>query len=166
MNIQVGDTVMHWTYGLGQVIGMEERIISDRKALYYAVKVRDMTVWVPVDDQLEVRLRPPSTQKHLKNLFTILTGSGEPLPEDRQERKLMLVERLKDGQAESLCRLIRDLNAFQRVHSLNDNDQNLMKRSRNALLDEWGFVFSIPTVEAEQELHRMLAAADPEQEAQ
>ncbi len=36
----------------------------------------------------------------------------------------MLVERLKDGQAESLCRLIRDLNAFQQVHSLNDNDQN------------------------------------------
>ena len=33
MNIQVGDTVMHWTYGLGQVIGMEERIISERKAL-------------------------------------------------------------------------------------------------------------------------------------
>ncbi len=39
-----------------------------------------------------------------------------------------------------------------------------MKRSRDALLDEWGYVLSIPTMEAEQELYRMLAAATPEKE--
>jgi RNA polymerase-interacting CarD/CdnL/TRCF family regulator len=165
MTIQIGDTVMHWTYGLGQVVGMDERVISDQKALYYAVKVRDMTVWVPDDDHLDTRLRPPSSPKKFKNILTILSASGEPLPEDRQERKLTLVERLKDGQAESLCRLIRDLYAHQRVHPLNDNDNNLMKRSREALLSEWGFVLSVPTMEAEQEMHRLLAVGTPGDQA-
>ena len=160
MTIQVGDTVMHWTYGLGQVVGMDERVISDRKALYYAVKVRDMTVWVPDDDQLEARLRLPSSPKKFKNILAILSDSGEPLPEDRQERKLTLVERLKDGQPESLCRLIRDLSAHQRTHPLNDNDNNLMKRSRESLLSEWGFVLSVPASEAEEEMHRLLSLGD------
>jgi RNA polymerase-interacting CarD/CdnL/TRCF family regulator len=161
MKIHIGDPVMHWTYGFGHVVGIEERILSDRKTLYYAVRVRDLTVWVPADDQLEIRLRPPTRPSDFKHLFAILTGTGEPLPDDRQERKTQLVERLKDGQAQSLCRVIRDLASYQLLHTLNDNDQNLMRRSREALLGEWGFALSVPAVEAESELHRMLSTGTP-----
>lgn len=157
MEFHVGDPVMHWTYGFGHVLGIEERIISDQKSLYYAISVRDLTVWVPADNQLEARLRPPTSPKEFKSLFAILTGTGEPLPEDRQERKILLVEKLKVGQAKSLCRVLRDLATYQQAHSLNDNDQNLMKRSREALLGEWSYALSVPVVEAELELHRMLA---------
>jgi RNA polymerase-interacting CarD/CdnL/TRCF family regulator len=68
---------------------------------------------------------------------------------------------LKDGQAKSLCHVIRDLATYQLAHPLNDNDQHLMKRSREALLGEWGFALSVPAVEAESELRRMLAAGMP-----
>ena len=165
MAFHVGDPVMHWTYGFGYIVGKEERVLSDRKTLYYAVTVRDLTVWVPADDQLETRLRHPTSPDDFKNLFDILTGTSEPLPSDRQERKVWLVDRLKDGQAESLCRVIRDLSAYQQAHSLNYNDQNLMKRSREALLCEWGFALSVPAVEAESELRRMLAAAPSDEPA-
>jgi RNA polymerase-interacting CarD/CdnL/TRCF family regulator len=158
MNFHVGEPVMHWTCGFGHVVGIEERILSDKKILYYAVKVRDLTVWVPIDDQLESRLRAPTSADEFKNLFDILTGTGEPLPDNRQERKLQLVERLKDGQAKSLCRVIRDLAYYQRVHSLNETDQNLMKRTRDALLGEWGFALSISTFEAELKLRHMLTS--------
>jgi RNA polymerase-interacting CarD/CdnL/TRCF family regulator len=161
MKFHVGDPVMHWTYGFGHVAGIEERIISDRKSLYYAISVRDLTVWVPADDQLEIRLRPPTSREEFKNLFAILAGNSEPLPDDRQERKLWLVEKLKDGQAKTLCRVLRDLATFQQAHSLNDNDQNLMKRSREALLGEWIYALSVPAAEAELELRTMLAAATP-----
>jgi RNA polymerase-interacting CarD/CdnL/TRCF family regulator len=165
MSFHIGDPVMHWTYGFGHVVKIEERILSGRKILYYAVSVRDLTIWVPADNQLEIRLRVPTSPEKFKNLFAILTGSSEPLPDDRQERKLSLVERLKDGQAESLCRVIRDLAAFQQIHSLNDNDQNLMKRSRDALLGEWGYALSIPALEAESELRRMLTAGTSGEQA-
>jgi RNA polymerase-interacting CarD/CdnL/TRCF family regulator len=159
MEFHVGDPVIHWTYGFGHVIGKEERIISDQKSLYYAISVHNMTVWVPVDDQLETRLRPPTSRDEFKNLFAILTGSSEPLPNDRQERKIWLVEKLKGGQAKSLCRVLRDLFTYQQAHSLNDNDQNLMRRSREALLGEWGYALSVSAVEAESELRRMLATS-------
>jgi len=158
MDFRVGDAVMHWTYGLGEIIGLEERALSGQKTLYYAVKVRDLTIWVPADGDVEHRLRPPTPPAQFEPLFAILAGPGEPLPTDRQERKLLLVEKLRDGRAESLCHVIRDLWAYQQEKSLNDNDQNLMKRSRDALLGEWGFALSVPPMQAESELRRLLTS--------
>jgi RNA polymerase-interacting CarD/CdnL/TRCF family regulator len=156
MDLHVGDQVMHWTHGLGQVIGLEERVLSGQKTLYYAVKVSDLTIWVPADGDLEKRLRLPTPAKKFEQLFSILTGSGEPLPDDRLERKTRLAEQMKDGRAESLCKIIRDLFAFQQAKSLNDNDQHLLKRAQKALLSEWVFSLSIPAMQAESDLYRLL----------
>lgn len=161
MNFREGDPVMHWTYGLGKVIRLEERALSGQKSMYYAVKIGDLTVWVPADDNLESRLRPPTSQAGFKKLHAILSGPGEPLPDDRQERKIHLLELLRDGRAESLCRVIRDLTAYRQVRPLNENDQALMKRAQNALLGEWGFALSVTPAQAEVEMHRLLTAGSP-----
>lgn len=157
MELNVGDPVMHWTYGFGHVVGIEERAISDQKSLYYAISIRDLTVWVPADDRLEYRLRHPTTKGGFKELFAILTGTGEPLPVDRQERKLWLEKKLKDGKAASLCHVLRDLTTYHQDHSIGYNDENLMKRLRESLLSEWSYVLSVPISEAQAELHRMLS---------
>lgn len=157
MEFHAGDTVMHWTYGLGLIIRQEERNLSGSKVLYYAVQIQDMTIWVPVDDQLESRLRFPTPESGFKQLLTILSNSGDPLPDDRLERRTRLRELLNDGRAESLCQIIRDLSVYQKTRSLNDHDRMLLKQSRNALLGEWEFVLSISHAQAEFELHRLLA---------
>jgi len=156
MDYKIGDPVMHWTYGFGLIVGLEERDLSGKTTLYYAVKLHDLTVWVPADENLQNRLRRPTPAADFKQLFSILSSSGDPLPDDRHERKLHLVERLKDGRAESLCRVLRDLFAFQQRKSLNENDQFLMKRVQAALLGEWGFSLSIPPTQAATDLHRLL----------
>ncbi len=159
MEFRVGDLVMHWTYGLGKIVRLEERAVSGQKTLYYAVEVGDMTVWVPADDKLQNRLRPPTPGTRFKRLFAILSGPGEALPEDRHERKLHMQEMLKDGSAESLCRAIRDLSAFGQERPLNDYDQAAMKRLQAALLGEWGFALSVSPQQAEQGLRRLLTSA-------
>jgi RNA polymerase-interacting CarD/CdnL/TRCF family regulator len=158
MKFHEGDPVMHWTYGLGKVVRLEERALSGKKTLYYAVQVGELTIWVPADGMVENRLRTPTPKERFKELLSILSGPGEPLPEDRQERKLMLVELLKDGRAESLCRVIRDLAAHQKLRSLNENDQALMKRAQNALLGEWGFSLSIAPEQAKLDLQQLLTS--------
>ena len=157
MDFHAGDAVMHWTYGLGQVVQLEERTVSGMKSLYYAVQLHDLTVWVPADEKLGRRLRPPTTGSGFKRLLAILSGPGQPLPDDRHERKNQLMGLIKDGRAESLCRVIRDLFTYRQTRSLNDNDQALLKLSQNALLAEWGFALSITQAQAETELQRLLA---------
>lgn len=158
MDFHQGDTIMHWIYGLGTVIQLEERNLSGENAMYYAIQIADMTVWVPADDELKNRLRTPTLKAKFKRLLTILSGPGESLPLDRQERKLLLLEWLKDGSAESLCRVIRSLSTFRTDHPLNDTDQALLKRSQNALVGEWGFALSVTPMQAELELNRLLTS--------
>src|SRR5262245_52370239 len=156
MNIHEGDTVMHWTHGLGKVVRLEERTLSGEVILYYAIQVGDMTVCVPADEILENRLRFPTQAAEFKMLMDILSQPGEPLPAERRERKTLLMEWLKDGRAESRFRVIRSLVTYQQVHPLNAEDQAILKRSKNTLLAEWSCAMSIPLPQAEIELHRLL----------
>ena len=164
MNFHKGDTVMHWTYGIGQIVNLEERALSGLKTIYYVVQVRDMTVWVPADSKVGSRLRSPTSKSRFQRLLAILSGPSEPLPEDRLERKTRLLELLEDGRPESLCRVIRDLSAYQKrqARPMNDNDQMILKQSRNTLLGEWEFVLSITRAQAELDLHHLLTAGSLE----
>jgi RNA polymerase-interacting CarD/CdnL/TRCF family regulator len=164
MNFHSGDTVMHWTYGIGQIVNLEERDLFGSKTLYYAVQIKDMTVWVPADSKVGSRLRSPTPKPRFKQLLGILASPSEQLPEDRLERRTRLLELLKDGRPESLCQVIRDLSAYQKqkLKPLNDHDHLVLKQSRNTLLGEWGFVLSITHAEAEHELHRLLESRPPE----
>lgn len=69
-----------------------------------------------------------------------------------------MLELLKDGRPESLCQVIRDLSAYQKQQTrpMNDNDQMILKQSRNTLLGEWGFVLSLTHAQAQHELHSLL----------
>jgi RNA polymerase-interacting CarD/CdnL/TRCF family regulator len=165
MNFQKGDTVMHWTYGIGQIIDLEERAIAGSKLLYYAVNVQNMTVWVPADGKVAGRLRTPTSKLRFKRLVSILSGSSEPLPEDRLERRTRLQERVKDGSVASLCQVIRDLSAHKKEFKMNENDTIVLKQSLNTLLGEWEFVLSVPHAQANLDLHRLLASRTLEGEA-
>jgi len=156
MNFHNGDSVMHATYGLGKIVKLEERTIYGPVMLYYAVQIGDMTVWVPADDKVDSRLRPPTQHAEFQRLRDILSGPGDALPIDRRERKERLAEWLNDGSAESLCRVIRSLTTLHQTKSLNDSDQFMMKRAQRALVGEWGHSLSIPAAQAEHEINHWL----------
>jgi RNA polymerase-interacting CarD/CdnL/TRCF family regulator len=158
MQFHEGDTVMHWTYGLGQILGVEERDMFGSKNIYYAVRVHDLTVWVPTDAELQHRLRPPTSKAGFQELIAILSNPVEPLPDDRKERRTRLLETIGESSTQSLCRIIAGLHAYQKIRPLNDSDKNILKQSRNALLGEWEYVFSITADQAEHELSHLLVA--------
>jgi RNA polymerase-interacting CarD/CdnL/TRCF family regulator len=165
MSFHKGDTVMHWTYGIGQILNLEERALAGSKTIYYVVQVRNMTVWVPADSKVRSRLRAPLSRQRFERLLAILSSPSELLPEDRLERKNRLLELLSDGRPESLCQVVRDLYAYQKHlgKGMNDNDRMILKQSRNTLLGEWGFVLSMTPAQAEHELHRLLTSGAAEE---
>ena len=156
MKIHEGDSVMHWTHGLGKVVRLEERALAGQAIMYYAIQIGDMTVWVPADDMLETRLRFPTRAADFKKMLGILSSPGDPLPIDRRERKTLLMEWLKDGLTVSLFRVIRSLATYRLDHSLNLDEQAILKRSQHALIGEWSCALSIPAAQAETELYRLL----------
>jgi RNA polymerase-interacting CarD/CdnL/TRCF family regulator len=160
MNFQKGDTVMHSTHGIGQIVNLEEQALSGSKTIYYVVQVRDMTVWVPADSKVASRLRSPTPKPRFQQVLNILSSPSKPLPQDRHERKTHLLALQQDGRPESFCQVIRDLSAYQKQQArpMNDNDRTILKQSRNTLLGEWAYVLSITRAQAEHELYRLLAS--------
>lgn len=156
MEFLIDDPVVHCLYGMGLVAGVEERTYNESTTIYYKVCVADLTVWVPADENLQSRLRPPSSIRELKQALAILSTPAEVLPKDGRERNLLLRERMKNGGIAALCRVIRDLACFRGNRSWNDYDHTLMKRMQKTLVGEWAFVLSIPEEQAADKLRQLL----------
>ena len=158
MDFQVGDWVIHSTHGLGQVREIEERKNNDQLLLYYRVEVADMVIWVPVDEHQDKRLRHPTEEAEFLILIEMLGGPPGELPANRRERTTYLADLMRDGQAESLCVVIRDLDAYHQSYNWSESDVHMMKRARKALTTEWSHVHSISVLEAEIELSKIISA--------
>jgi CarD family transcriptional regulator len=159
MEFKVGDKVMHWKHGLGEIVGVEARDMAGERQLYYEVKIQDFSVWVPADEMLSNRLRLPANAAAFKELLGILSKPAQPLPEDRQQRKSLLNKEMTTGDAASMCHVLRDLTSFAEQRPLNYDDKAALKRARSMLLGEWEYSLGIPSGQAEGELHGLLKAA-------
>ncbi|MBN1537504.1 MAG: hypothetical protein JW908_12275 [Anaerolineales bacterium] len=163
MEYEVGDKVVHWAYGVGEVVKIDKKMLDGQYELYYKIQVRDLTIWVPVDDASKTSLRLPTQAKDFEKLFRILQGSGVELSTDRLERKTYFSEALRSGNLEAVCKVIRDLSAFSREKKLNDNDSLVLERAKNLLLEEWRLSFDIPMAEAQKRLKRLLNESEVEE---
>ena len=156
MDFQVGDQVVHASYGPGEIVQLDEKVLSGRKHKYYVVQIKDLTLYVPADQETNTSLRTPTPASQFKSLFAIITGDGESLSENRLERKAQLTEVMRDGTLESICRVIRDLTCYSRTKKLSETDSALLERARNFLLTEWQVSLDVPFSQAEKDLKQLL----------
>lgn len=157
MGFSVGSTVIHAKHGLGEIVQIEDSLINGQKTTCYVVKAGNMTIWVPVEDVMgHCSLRAPTSENDFDNLFKILRGPYEPLPEDRKERKSYLLMQLTDGNLASLCHLIRDLSGQGQKKKLSDDDRSILERAQNTLLTEWAFSLSVPVHQARKQMGDLL----------
>ena len=152
----IGDKVIHWSYGPGEIIQMDKKEINGKIILCYVVKVGDLTLWVPEEDNGESCIRPLTRPEDFENVFRILAAPGEPLSNDIMERKRVVRQRMRAGTLESLSQVVRDLTYHKRNGKMTENDRAFLEQTRNLLLAEWCLVLAVPMEEAEQELTRLL----------
>lgn len=120
MDFHIGDIVIHSTYGMGEVVHIEEKVVHDSIANCYVVRTNDLTIWIPINDLHQNSLRTPTSPDEFVRLFSILTGPGEDLPEDRVLRKDQLLANMKNGKLASICHIVRDLTLWKQTKKLND----------------------------------------------
>ena len=157
MGFQIGDKVIHCTFGFGEITKIEEKLINGRMENCFVVQISDMTIWIPSDDSSQTSLRVPTSPKEFIGTLKILTKPTQDLDEDRVLRKKQLSDQLKDGQLSSICRVVRDLSSYQRKSKLNDQERSILERAVNSLLTEWTFSLGTTPLQAHQAMDSMLA---------
>lgn len=156
MGFQIGDKIIHCTFGLGEITNIEEKIIHGQPTNCYVVHVSTLTIWVPIDDQQQHSLRAPTPPEEFEKLSAILANPGETLLEDRVQRKNQLLTQIQDGQLASICRVVRDLTYFKRSKKLNEEEKSILERATNSLLTEWNYSLGTPRTQAQQAMANLL----------
>jgi CarD family transcriptional regulator len=161
MNYEIGDTVVHWTHGLGTVIAIDQMNLAGITQQYYVVKVDLLKLWVPVEDANAGSIRLPTERVQYKVLFDILGMPGKRLPDNHYQRKLELRDRMQKRTLEGLCHVIRDLTDRSRDHTLNQYDASVLFRAEEHLLDEWALSLGVERTNALRELEELLGTSLP-----
>jgi RNA polymerase-interacting CarD/CdnL/TRCF family regulator len=156
MNYQIGDQVVHWTYGPGTIIGIDEKVLANKASKYYVVEVDRMTLWVPVGEAGEKSIRPPTPSAEFKKLLKLLRSPCKQLPDQQSQRQSELSERMKKRTLADICCIIRDLVARSRTQRLNRNDADTLRRAEEFLLNEWELALRTPRETAQQEMDSLL----------
>lgn len=156
MKYQVHDRVVHWTYGPGEIVGIEEKTIADETQQYYVLAVDRLTIWVPASEKGESSLRTPVSAQDFSELLNLFKEEAGALPIEQYPRQNELNQRMKHHTLDAVVCLVRDLDCYGRNHKLTRSDQEIMNRARALLLDEWQLSLSQSREHAENQLLHLL----------
>jgi CarD family transcriptional regulator len=157
MGFEIGDKVIHWNFGLGEIVKIENRTIHGFLTKCYVVRTSDLTIWIPINDLKQPSLRMPTPPEEFVKLSSILSKPSEILLEDRLLRKDQLLARMNEGQLSSICRVVRDLTSFKRSTRLTLQEKLILEKAMNSLLAEWTYSLGMPLSQARLAMTDMLS---------
>jgi CarD family transcriptional regulator len=109
---QVGDRIVHPSYGVGTVTEIKERHTLGPGRQYYSLELLDQprtVVMVPVGAEERMGLRPPVAETKLGRVWRVLRGDPKTLPSDHEKRCTFLDEKLNSGDVFAIAEVLRDL---------------------------------------------------------
>jgi CarD family transcriptional regulator len=157
MQFNVGAFIVHPTYGVGEIVKIEEKRFTGKgTSLYYKITLSNRTLWIPVESEIATGLRLVTARSELEKYRNLLKSPPATLNTNYQKRHLELVGRLNQGSFRALCEVVRDLTARGWRKPLGQQDATTLKKTRQSLVEEWATSAGISRSEAVQEVEALL----------
>lgn len=151
-----GDWVVHTYYGVGQIKGIETRVIAETKSEFFIIETKNSTFFVPTDKIDNERIRPISSKYKLTKAINELKSAPHDLEPDHTQRKRQISEMISNCKVEVSAGLIRDLNARRIENGLNSYEESTLTKMTNRLVQEWSITQSIDLEKAKEKLDLIL----------
>jgi len=151
-----GDWIVHAQHGVGQVKGIEKKILEGENKVFFRVKTFDGVYWLSVVKTDVEYIRPITSEYKIRQALTTIRRAPKQLPKDHNKRNKVIVDALKDPSLLTKARMIRDLNGKQQESRLNFTEEDAFIKMKNQLLDEWSVVKSEDRDVLEETLEKAL----------
>ncbi len=151
-----GDWVFHLYHGVGEIMGVEEKILGGESDTYYKVEARKGTYWIPIEEAESDRIRRVASEKELQSALDILQSPPEEMADKHTTRKSRITQVTKDGDLEGFCALLRDLQAKRVTDKLNTTEQRAHRKLKKKIASEWAATEDIAVREATKKLNKIL----------
>ena len=160
MQFQMGEKVVHPVYGVGTITTLSKQQFFGEKAYeYYQVVIGTATIWVPINDQGSTVLRKIAPKESLNECRRVLKSHPVALNQDRKKRELELAHLLKDKLPPALCETVSALRARSKQKTLGITENNLLKKTLQALGGEWAASDGVTVQTALGEIESLLQEA-------
>lgn len=134
----VGDKIVHPAHGAGVIAAVESNDVLDEFTRYYVIDLaaQDMKLKVPVRMAEEIGLRAVAGAKRSKKILKLLGARAEDLPDDFKKRQAHLTARLREGDAENLAAVVRDMAHRSLTKTYSPTEARLYEQARSMLAGE------------------------------
>jgi CarD family transcriptional regulator len=156
MELKIGDQVVHPKYGVGDVVGLQEREFEPGMLrMYYEIAMRGTTLWISLE-MPTFGLRKLTVRSEISRCRKILASHPAPLIEDHRQRQTEMADRLKLGTISAHCEVVRDLHAYFGDKPSNGRVGAFLQVTQDVLCQEWAAVEGVALLDAVQEVHSLL----------
>ena len=160
MPYQINDQVVHPSFGVGRIVGLVEKAFFEKdRRMYYEVTSDRSTAWVQVDEGPAQGMRPLTHKDELAHFRGVLRSRPADLNTDHRQRQADLRDLLKQGTMQVFCEMVRDLSGRGWRKPLGEGDANTLRKSSDALIQEWAAAGDVTVDEARSEVNGLLREA-------
>jgi len=108
---KVGDKVVYPMHGVGQIDGIEKKVVLGKRTEYYMITIINsgMKVMIPVNNAVEIGLRAVTPKKDIKKVLNILSTAPSDVEDDWKIRYQNNIDKVKSGSIFEIAEVARDL---------------------------------------------------------
>ena len=147
----VGDLLIYPTQGLAEVQGIESKVIGDKKADFYILKIfaKNLAIMVPTANEEKIGLRRVVEPEELPQVENILSQKSTMHYSQWHHRYSDNFDKLKSGSIFQTAEVVRDLMALKKKKNLAIKETRMMDNAKRLLITEVAAAKNISEEEAE-----------------
>jgi RNA polymerase-interacting CarD/CdnL/TRCF family regulator len=152
-----GDWIIHSRYGLGQVVGVEEKTLEDSKQSYYNVKTDSFSYWLSSSNLESGRIRRIAGSEEFSQALNLISTEPVNLDENFRNRMLAINDLITENSILSKAQLIRDMHARNVRKDIHANERGILDLQKDQFVEEFVISCQIPENTARDQIRAALA---------
>lgn len=156
---EVGDAVVHPTHGAGVVEEINERTQRGKRQEYYTIRLLSQTrthVMLPVQKAENIGVRKAIARSRLDELWAVLEGEGQSLPDNNKTRYRLLHEKIGTMDPLKVAEVVRDMVWRRREKPLKVRGKQIYRKALRFLISEVAAAQTITISKAEAQVRSRL----------
>jgi CarD family transcriptional regulator len=136
---KVGDKAVYPAQGVAEVVSIEEKEIAGNRQKFYVLRIldTDRKIMVPVANAQNVGLRPPISERDIREIFDILKERTIAFDNQTWNRRYRgFMDKIKTGSVFDVAEVMRDLYRLKAEKSLSFGERRMLETASNLIVKE------------------------------
>lgn len=155
-----GDLAVYPGYGVGKIVGIEERIVSGEKKTFYVLEIlkKGMKVMVPKQNAKDRGLRDIVNQRRASRVFTILKKRDIHLNNQNWTKRFKeYQDKIKTGSLFEIAEVVRDIHLLGMKKNLSFGERKIFENAKGLLVHELSIAYGKAEEEIKNKIDKCLS---------